>query len=153
MAAYASLPLGAARRACAPSPTDGNKHGHLGDPPRRRGRTRVSSRSSCLYTYDVAKHGHESGHTGVMLPDPSRAAHEGRAKARERAKEEKEEEVVVEKEVKEEEVVVENAARAPVRARRGERLTRTKTRNEPRRVRNRTESTHLVYSSSSVCEY
>ena len=109
-AAYASLPLGAARRAYAPSPTDGNKHGHLGDPPPAEGSYEsLVAQLVPVYTYDVAKHGHESGHTGVMLPDPSRAAHEGRAKARERAKEEKEEEVVVEKEVKEEEVVVENA--------------------------------------------
>ena len=54
-----------------------------------------------VYAYDVAKHGHESGHTGVMLPDPSRAAREGRAKARKRAKDEKKEKVVVEKVVKE----------------------------------------------------
>ena len=101
-AAYASLPLGAARRAYAPSPTDGNKHGHLGDPPPAEGSYEsLVAQLVPVYAYDVAKHGHESGHTGVMLPDPSRAAREGRAKARKRAKDEKKEKVVVEKVVKE----------------------------------------------------
>ena len=102
-ASYASLPLGAARRAYSPTPSDGNKHGHPGDPPPAEGSYEsLVAQLVPVYEYDVARHGHESGHTGVMLPDPARAAGEGRAAARKRAREREKEEAEEEEEVEEE---------------------------------------------------
>jgi hypothetical protein len=102
-AAYASLPLGAARRAYSPTPSDGNKHGHPGDaPPAEGSYESLVAQLVPVYEYDVARHGHESGHTGVMLPDPARAAGEGRAAARKRAREREKEEEEAEEEAEEE---------------------------------------------------
>ena len=87
----------AARRAYAPSPTDGNKHGHLGDPSPAEGSdeslTRRSSRSARARRRQTRTR--ERTH-GVMLPDPRapRAREEPKEK---RAKDEKKEKVVVEK--------------------------------------------------------